>query len=1105
MSNKLFAYLRNLTRAKATSLDFGNRQGAQVFVIILLGLLTSQFFSHSAYATAPYLNFSSSAPTGLVSFSKVQPSSTGKMSTASDTLTVNTNCTVGYNVYVSATSTGSTNLTNDSATSDNIISTSSATMGGTSAVLSANTWGVNGSSSDVAEGKYFGLPTYAEATSNPLVTKSAVDASSTVPIYYGAKVTTSLAPGSYAGDVLYTVLPNTACTYYTVHFDANGSTGSMNNQTITVGQATNLTANTFTRSGYTFLGWSESANGKTGTATNGIGTMADVDYTDAQEVTDIADFNTTKNLYAIWALISGNMQSWTGCPSLAADGIIYLTDTRDNKAYAIKKLADGKCWMMDNLKLVGPKTLITSDSNISTNFSLTANAGDSGWCTENSSACDDQSMVYYDSATRAYYGALYNWYAATAGTGTYAMASGNVTSDICPKGWHLPVGGNNNTTNQFALLDMAINAGDSFAGTNRNTSTTGINLDTQTASFNNMTNIFPLAGRINGSLDLVVRGGYYWSSSVDSNGGAYRLGLSSNSLLLYPRNFGSKYYGLSVRCLAQNSYTIFYSANGGTGSASKTSETAFESSTLTMPTQGSLAKDGYNFLGWALTDNATTVTYTTGQSVSVSDLLAAASAAGQTTTSGSTITLYAVWEQAISGNMQDFNCANITPGTTVRLRDTRDNQVYTVYRWPDTGTAGTSYPTDMTGYCIMTQDLALGYVTGGSVTKGSNLTLTTDSSAGSGTISARTGTSNWSTTNSDSNLQYINGTDATYGTHSYYSYGAAQKVCPKGWRPPTSAEYGNIATFMGGDNSTGSSTIRSAPYNFVYGGSFNSGGWYDVGSYGNYWSSTQYSSTNGYTLRFYSSNLSTTYGSKYFGRSVRCVAAPTMQDFTCSSLAENATVQLTDSRDSNKYYVKKLKDGKCWMVENLKLTNYNLTSTDSNVSSAFDMTSSKIVQSGSSGWCTNSNTTCYQKISVYARNDSNGNLYNWYTATAGTSGSSYSICPKGWRLPTGGSGGEFAALDIALGGTGSNRTNANTYSTFTGAYTSGNNAGFTPLPGCIYGSLDGVGSDGFWWSSTASGSDYAYRLYLGSGDSRVYPQDYVDRYGGYSVRCVASS
>ncbi len=36
----------------------------------------------------------------------------------------------------------------------------------------------------------------------------------------------------------------------------------------------------------------------------------------------------------------------------------------------------------------------------------------------------------------------------------------------------------------------------------------------------------------------------------------------------------------------------------------------------------------------------------------------------------------------------------------------------------------------------------------------------------------------------------------------------------------------------------------------------------------------------------------------------------------------------------------------------------------------------------------------------YEGNPTNGANYTWYTATAGTQGSDYSICPRKWRLPT---------------------------------------------------------------------------------------------------------
>ena len=74
---------------------------------------------------------------------------------------------------------------------------------------------------------------------------------------------------------------------YTVSFNANGGTGDMSNQTIYRGIATPLTRNTFTRDGYVFIGWSETAGG-------------DVAYPDCKKVTDLAEKDGTKTLYAKW-------------------------------------------------------------------------------------------------------------------------------------------------------------------------------------------------------------------------------------------------------------------------------------------------------------------------------------------------------------------------------------------------------------------------------------------------------------------------------------------------------------------------------------------------------------------------------------------------------------------------------------------------------------------------------------------------------------------------------------------------------------------------------------------------------------------------------------
>lgn len=83
-----------------------------------------------------------------------------------------------------------------------------------------------------------------------------------------------------------------ANTYY-VKFNANNGSGSMSNQTFTYGTEQNLTANAFTRTGYTFAGWNTKADGS-GTS-----------YADKASVKNLSSTNdATVNLFAQWTPIT---------------------------------------------------------------------------------------------------------------------------------------------------------------------------------------------------------------------------------------------------------------------------------------------------------------------------------------------------------------------------------------------------------------------------------------------------------------------------------------------------------------------------------------------------------------------------------------------------------------------------------------------------------------------------------------------------------------------------------------------------------------------------------------------------------------------------------
>jgi len=242
-----------------------------------------------------------------------------------------------------------------------------------------------------------------------------------------------------------------------------------------------------------------------------------------------------------------------------------------------------------------------------------------------------------------------------------------------------------------------------------------------------------------------------------------------------------------------------------------------------------------------------------------------------------------------------------------------------------------------------------------------------------------------------------------------------------------------------------------------------------------------------------------------------------MNTSVCNEAGTNGssdTKQLIDKRDGKTYWVAKLKDGNCWMTQNLDLDLYvdgkgrTLTSEDSDVanwtsttgaSATWSDTGNNIIKYYDPGnkYCTGSN--CNATSSSNGGHDHQGNYYSFNTATAGTGASvttggqnaPSSICPKGWQLPT------------------SNNTNSKSFGKLVSDYSIGSNGAkllAAPLyfiyGGYVYsGSLNAAGSNCYYWSSTAYSSSAAYSL--GFNSSNVYPSTNNLRYNGYSIRCVA--
>ncbi len=115
----------------------------------------------------------------------------------------------------------------------------------------------------------------------------ATDANADEKEYADKESVTNLASANGDTVTLYAVW---SANQYTVKYNANKGTGNMSESTHTYDVAANLSANTFTRTGYTFIGWATDAN-------------ADKkEYADNQSVTNLASANgDTVTLYAVWS------------------------------------------------------------------------------------------------------------------------------------------------------------------------------------------------------------------------------------------------------------------------------------------------------------------------------------------------------------------------------------------------------------------------------------------------------------------------------------------------------------------------------------------------------------------------------------------------------------------------------------------------------------------------------------------------------------------------------------------------------------------------------------------------------------------------------------
>lgn len=347
--------------------------------------------------------------------------------------------------------------------------------------------------------------------------------------------------------------------HYSLTYNGNGAEdGSMISADVPTLLSGNFqfVASNYSKIGYGFAGWSLDS----GAGTKLMNGESVVVYGPNERITvnnaflNNADNTNTITLYAVWIPESPTktMQSFgtADCGAMNIGDITALRDVRDNNVYAIAKLNDEKCWMSENLRL-DPSSVTFDSGNTNSpaaafvTSASSASSSDS-FCYADNSLCNDQ-VTFNDSAiNRSYtashgsneartswysYGVMYNWYTATAGNGSYDMASGSAGGDVCPAGWRLPTGGSGGEYATLSNLTPATNANYPDSGLVK----------------------FPNNFYYSGDYSKTKPGGRnsygrYWSATAN-NEKSYRLGF--NYLQVTPAGAWNKWVGFPVRCIVK--------------------------------------------------------------------------------------------------------------------------------------------------------------------------------------------------------------------------------------------------------------------------------------------------------------------------------------------------------------------------------------------------------------------------------------------------------------------------------------------------------------------------------------------------------------------------
>ena len=536
--------------------------------------------------------------------------------------------------------------------------------------------------------------------------------------------------------------------------------------------------------------------------------------------------------------------------------------------------------------------------------------------------------------------------------------------------------------------------------------------------------------------------GYHFSSWTVNSGGV----TINNNQFTMPAN--------AVNITANgaiNTCTIRYNANApsGTSVSGSTADSSFDYNTKTPTTENGFAITGYVWSGWAESSTGTAIITNSG------DAITAEQAASWCGTHGTVKNFYAKWTKKFNYTLN----LNANDGTTNKQVLNSPNNTNTSHTFSNLN----NYAPSRSGYTFLgwaTSSTGTSYVT--SYTLNSSSASSTPTSEGFPVTG---------------NLYAIWG-DPTYTITVNASTGA---TVSKGQGGPWSSSV--ELTFK--DDDIYKNFFIKTDTGYVFD---------QIGNCGQGYSCSGGTPGQSGTIAI---DVAGTSGSMWTGYMTAQVL-PYMQNQTavntCKNGSTHATYSFYDSRDNNKYTAAKLRDGNCWMTQNLRLTGpRRLTGGDTDFT---DKNYWDLPAQNTNTWCSDfMSSSCVNTANHISSGDSSyGTYYNWYAATAGSGTYSLlsneaegSICPKGWRLPTGKDNDGFKAL-VAEYDSGSLIRNPPANFLLSGLW--------------YYGQGQFQNEAGYYWSSTATDSEY-YAKHLQLNEQSAWVTYNWDKTSGLSVRCVA--